>query len=78
MTDPYDHMREAFHIVADGLMEWKEPPERAVSRSNGLGASYLPSDIDALETAGELLTRDGHVQAAIALWSIALRIRQAL
>ncbi len=76
--DPYDHVREAFHTVAAGLMGWKDPPGRAVSRSNGLGACYLAQDIDTLETAGELLSRDKHVDAAVAVWSLALKIRKAL
>lgn len=25
--DPYDHVREAFHTVADGLMGWNDPPK---------------------------------------------------
>jgi hypothetical protein len=24
--DPYEHVREAFHITADGLMDWEDPP----------------------------------------------------
>ena len=78
MTDPYDHMREAFHLVGDGLMDWKDPPERAESRSDALGASYLPRDIDALENAAESLVRLGDIGNAINLWALALRVRQAL
>jgi hypothetical protein len=75
VTDPYDHVREAFHITADGLMDWKEPPERAGSRSNGFGASYLDSDIPTLERAAESLTRAGDFTNAVALWALALRVR---
>jgi hypothetical protein len=73
--DPYDHVREAFHITADGLMDWKDPPERAVSRSNGLGASYRESDIPTLEKAAESLVRSGDFTNAVALWALALRVR---
>jgi hypothetical protein len=76
-SDPYDHVREAFHITADGLMDWNDPPQGAESRSNGLGASYLPQDIDALEAAADALSRAGQIQHAVAMWAIALRIRQA-
>lgn len=75
--DPYDHVREAFHVVADGLMEWKEPPERGVRDSDALGASYRTSDIPALERIAERLTRDGHIREAVELWALALRIRAA-
>jgi hypothetical protein len=75
MPDPYDHVREAFHITADGLMDWNDPPERAVSRSNALGASYRESDIPTLEKAAESLSRAGDFTNAVALWALALRVR---
>ena len=75
MPDPYDHVREAFHVVADGLMDWEDPPERAESRSNGLGASYRESDIPTLEKAAESLVRSGDFTNAVALWALALRVR---
>jgi hypothetical protein len=75
MTDPYDHIREAFHITADGLMDWKECPEPPERRSNGLGASYRESDIGTLETAAESLSRAGDLTNAVALWALALRVR---
>jgi hypothetical protein len=78
MTDPYDHMREAFHIVADGLMEWEDPPERAESRSPGSRLAYRHSDIALLETAAESLMRLGDIRGALPLWARALEIREAL
>ncbi len=73
--DPYNRVREAFHTVADGLMGWEDPPERAVSRSNGLGACYRESDIPTLEKAAESLVRAGDFTNAVALWALALRVR---
>jgi hypothetical protein len=78
MTDPYDHMREAFHIVADGLMEWEDPPERAESDSHALGAPYLGSLIPVIERAGERATRAHSMSDAVALFSLALRLRAAV
>ncbi len=78
MTDPYDYVREAFHTVADGLMGWNDPPERAESRSNGLGASYASSDIDTLERAADSLVRAGDFTNAVPLWALALRVRHGL
>jgi hypothetical protein len=77
-ADPYDHVREAFHITADGLMDWNDPPERAVSRSPGTRLSYRHSDIALLENAAESLTRLGDVRGALPLWARALEIREAL
>jgi hypothetical protein len=51
--------------------------KRAETLPKGWGGCYLASDIPTLETAGELLTRAGHVQAAIAVWALALRVREA-
>ena len=76
-ADPYAHVRGAFHAVAEGLTGWKHPVDASPSRSNGLGASYLASDIPALEKAAESLTRDGHISLAIPLWALALRVREA-
>jgi hypothetical protein len=73
--DPYDHVREAFHITADGLMDWNDPPERAVSHSKALGACYRESDIPTLEKAAESLVRAGDFTNAVALWALALRVR---
>jgi hypothetical protein len=73
--DPYDHMREAFHIVADGLMEWKDPPERAETPSNGTRADYRATDVPTLEKAAESLARSGDFTNAVALWALALRVR---
>ena len=78
MSDPYDHVREAFHTVADGLMGWNDPPERAVRRSNGTEASYRHEDITALENAGEALIRAGCYSEAVALFALALRVRMSL
>jgi hypothetical protein len=78
MTDPYDHVREAFHTVAGGLMDWKECPEPPVSRSPGTRRSYRHSDIALLENAAESLTRLGDVRGALPLWARALEIREAL
>ena len=78
MTDPYDHMREAFHIVAEGLMSWEDPPERRRTDSDAIPAAYRAEDITTLEGAADALSRAGEVRHAIALWAIALRIRQAL
>jgi hypothetical protein len=76
-ADPYDHVREAFHITADGLMDWNDPPERAVSRSPGTRLSYRHSDIALLENAAESLSRAGDLANAVALWALALRVRHA-
>jgi hypothetical protein len=89
MTDPYDHMREAFHIVADGLMEWEDPNgyeqtgsvlgyKRSESRSDAIGAHYRASDAVALERIADQLTRDGHIREAVELWALALKIREGL
>ena len=76
MTDPYDHMREAFHIVADGLMEWEDPPVEAIQRrSNDTQAYYRATDIPTLEKAAESLARQGDFTNAVALWALALRVR---
>ena len=29
--DPYEHVREAFHTVGEGLMDWNDPPEQRYS-----------------------------------------------
>ena len=75
MTDPYDHMREAFHIVADGLMDWKECPEAPETLSAPLRAYYRTTDIETLEKAAESLARQGDFTNAVALWALALRVR---
>lgn len=76
--DPYENVRAAFHAAADGLMDWQDPPERAERRSEGTGAVYLARDIPALEEAAESLTRLGDLRNAIALWALALRVRQGV
>jgi hypothetical protein len=78
MPDPYDHIREAFHIVADGLMEWEDPPSGAETRSKGTRLAYRHSDIALLETAAESLVRLGDIRGALPLWARALEIREAL
>ncbi len=78
MTDPYDHVREAFHGVAKAAMDWNAPPERAERRGDGLRggqASYRTSDISTLEKAAESLARQGDFTNAVALWALALRVR---
>jgi hypothetical protein len=75
MTDPYDHMREAFHIVADGLMEWEDPPEPPVRNPNATRAAYRVTDIETLERAADALVRVGDFTNAVALWALALRVR---
>ena len=76
--DPYDHLREAFHTAADGLMGWEDPPEAPGSRSNGTGASYLALDVPTLERAADSLVRSGDFTNAVALWALALRVRRGL
>lgn len=75
--DPYDHVREAFHIAADGLMGWEDPPDAPVRDSDATRALGRTSDIALLETAAESLTRSGDIRGAIALWARALELRQA-
>jgi hypothetical protein len=78
MPDPYDHMREAFHIVADGLMEWQDPPGRAETPRDAteeVRTSYRASDVPTLEKAAESLARAGDFTNAVALWALALRVR---
>ena len=77
-ADPYENVREAFHVVADGLMDWNDPPDAHGSRSNGTregNAAYRTSDIPTLEKAAESLARQGDFTNAVALWALALRVR---
>lgn len=76
--DPYDHVRAAFHTAADGLIDWQDPPERAVSRSNGSGEGYRHGDIETLERAADSLVRAGDFTNAVPLWALALRVRYGL
>jgi hypothetical protein len=52
--------------------------ERAESDSQPFGATYLASDIPTLEDAADALSRAGELRHAVALWAIALRIREAV
>ncbi len=59
--DPYNRVREAFHTVADGLMEWQDPaeltsreyrrleaiPDRHVYRPYDPQGDVEPFDLDA-------------------------------
>jgi hypothetical protein len=51
--------------------------KRAESPSKGWGGCYLASDIPTLENAADALSRAGELKHAVALWAIALRIREA-
>lgn len=76
--DPYDHVREAFHTVADGLMGWEDPPSVPESRSNGLRRSTLGQEIALLERAGECAMRAREVSLGVELFAFALKLRAAL
>jgi hypothetical protein len=52
--------------------------ERSQTLPNGWGGCYLASDIPTLENAADALSRAGELKHAVALWAIALRIREAL
>jgi hypothetical protein len=51
--------------------------KRAETLPNGWGGCYLASDIPTLENAADALSRAGELRHAVALWAIALRIREA-
>jgi hypothetical protein len=54
---------------------------RTETLSNALRAQtevYLPADVLALEKAAESLVRSGDIPNAVALWALALRVRQAV
>ena len=65
--DPYAHLRRAFHTVADGLMDWRDPPDPQAST---LGA------VRTLETAADSLMRLGDPGNAVKLYALALRLRE--
>ena len=85
--DAYDHMREAFHIVADGLMEWEDPPERTldtftrayagdVGRSKFVAMAEM--DVEAIEKLSDAAIRSGDTQTAVKGYALALRLRSEL
>jgi hypothetical protein len=52
--------------------------KRAETLPKGWGGCYLASDIPTLENAADALSRAGELKHAVALWAIALRIREAV
>jgi hypothetical protein len=50
--------------------------ERSQTLPKGWGGCYLASDIPTLENAADALSRAGELKHAVALWAIALRIRE--
>ena len=67
MTDPYDHMREAFHITADGLMNWQEPPSEPEVTLEFMpdfesGAIHAARDAESRSNALEASYRDTDIE----------------